>query len=393
VTSPNHHVSQTIANVELSAIKEMAMRGAKVTDAASLTWGVPSFRTPQHIRDAAIAALEGDEDVGKYALPNGLPELRELVVRVHRDKTGVDADAERNVLITAGNMQGMNSTLRALLEPGDEVIVTDPGFASHIQQIRMCGGVPVPWPLDEDHGWRLQTDLVEDLVTPRTRAVVLVTPSNPTGAIFSKADLQRLGGIVQKRQLVLLIDDPYSEIIYESSGSFFNLAKEVGLADRLVYMFTFSKIHAMSGWRLGYMIVPDWLRQEVLKVHDATLICAPRISQAAGMAALRGSDDHIREFRAVLARRRALICERLNRVDHVFSYIKPEGAYYVFPRILVEHESSRAFAIRLLYDARVTVTPGSAFGPSGEHHVRMAYCVEDDVINKAFDRIERYFAA
>jgi aspartate/methionine/tyrosine aminotransferase len=393
VTSPNHHVSQTIANVELSAIKEMAMRGAKVTDAASLTWGVPSFRTPQHIRDAAIAALEGDEDVGKYALPNGLPELRELVVRVHRDKTGVDADAERNVLITAGIMQGMNSTLRALLEPGDEVIVTDPGFASHIQQIRMCGGVPVPWPLDEDHGWRLQTDLVEDLVTPRTRAVVLVTPSNPTGAIFSKADLQRLGGIVQKRQLVLLIDDPYSEIIYESSGSFFNLAKEVGLADRLVYMFTFSKIHAMSGWRLGYMIVPDWLRQEVLKVHDATLICAPRISQAAGMAALRGSDDHIREFRAVLARRRALICERLNRVDHVFSYIKPEGAYYVFPRILVEHESSRAFAIRLLYDARVTVTPGSAFGPSGEHHVRMAYCVEDDVINKAFDRIERYFAA
>jgi aspartate/methionine/tyrosine aminotransferase len=393
VTSPNHHVSQTIANVELSAIKEMAMRGAKVTDAASLTWGVPSFRTPQHIRDAAIAALEGDEDVGKYALPNGLPELRELVVRVHRDKTGVDADAERNVLITAGNMQGMNSTLRALLEPGDEVIVTDPGFASHIQQIRMCGGVPVPWPLDEDHGWRLQTDLVEDLVTPRTRAVVLVTPSNPTGAIFSKADLQRLGGIVQKRQLVLLIDDPYSEIIYESSGSFFNLAKEVGLADRLVYMFTFSKIHAMSGWRLGYMIVPDWLRQEVLKVHDATLICAPRISQAAGMAALRGSDEHIREFRAVLARRRALICERLNRVDHVFSYIKPEGAYYVFPRILVEHESSRAFAIRLLYDARVTVTPGSAFGPSGEHHVRMAYCVEDDVINKAFDRIERYFAA
>ena len=393
MTSPNHHVSQTIANVELSAIKEMAMRGAKVTDAASLTWGVPSFRTPQHIRDAAIAALEGDEDVGKYALPNGLPELRELVVRVHRDKTGVDADAERNVLITAGNMQGMNSTLRALLEPGDEVIVTDPGFASHIQQIRMCGGVPVPWPLDEDHGWRLQTDLVEDLVTPRTRAVVLVTPSNPTGAIFSKADLQRLGEIVHKRQLILLIDDPYSEIIYESSGSFYNLAKEVGLADRLVYMFTFSKIHAMSGWRLGYMIVPDWLRQEVLKVHDATLICAPRISQAAGMAALCGPDDHIREFRAVLARRRALICERLNRVDHVFSYIKPEGAYYVFPRILVEHETSRAFAIRLLYDARVTVTPGSAFGPSGEHHVRMAYCVEDDVINKAFDRIERYFAA
>ena len=274
MTSRTHHVSQAIANVELSAIKAMAMRGAKVADAASLTWGVPSFRTPQHIRAAAIAALEGDEDVGKYALPNGLPELRELVVSVHRDKTGVSADVEHNVFITAGNMQGMNSTLRALLEPGDEVIVTDPGFASHIQQIRMYGGVPVAWPLDEGNGWSLQVDLLEDLVTARTRAVVLVTPSNPTGAIFSKADLLRLGEIAQKKQLVLLIDDPYSEITYESSGSFFNLANEVGLADRLVYMFTFSKIHAMSGWRLGYMIVPDWLRQEVLKVHDATLICA-----------------------------------------------------------------------------------------------------------------------
>jgi aminotransferase len=140
------------------------------------------------------------------------------------------------------------------------------------------------------------------------------------------------------------------------------------------------------------MIAPDWLRREVLKVHDATLICAPRISQVAGMAALRGTDDHVREFRAILARRRELICERLDRVDHVFRYVKPKGAYYVFPRIMSDHESSREFAIGLLNDARVTVTPGSAFGPNGEHHVRMAFCVDDDVINKAFDRIEQHFA-
>jgi len=192
--------------------------------------------------------------------------------------------------------------------------------------------------------------------------------------------------------LVVLIDDPYSEITYEHSDSVFNLASEAGLAEHLVYMFTFSKIHAMSGWRLGYMIVPDWLRKEVLKVHDATMICAPRISQVAGIAALRGNDNHVQEFRSILARRRELICERLDRVDHVFRYVKPAGAYYVFPRIMVDHENSREFAISLLNDARVAVTPGSAFGPSGEHHVRMAFCVDDDVINKAFDRIERYFA-
>jgi aspartate/methionine/tyrosine aminotransferase len=392
MTSPANRISRTVAHVELSAIKEMAMRSAQIADAASLTWGVPSFRTPEHIRAAAIAALNTDGDVGKYALPNGLPELRELVVSVHRDKTGVSADADHNVFITAGNMQGMNSTLRALVEPGDEVVVTDPGFASHIQQIRMYGGVPVFWPLDEAKGWSLRVDLLPDLLTPRTKAVVLVTPANPTGTIFSKTDLLRLGEIAKQNQLILLIDDPYSEIIYEHSNPFFNLASEAGLAEHLVYMFTFSKIHAMSGWRLGYMIVPDWLRQEVLKVHDATMICAPRISQAAGIAALRGGDEHVQEFRSILARRRELICERLDRVDHVFRYVKPEGAYYVFPRVMADHENSRDFAISLLNDARVAVTPGNAFGPNGEHHVRMAFCVDDDVINKAFDRIERHFA-
>jgi len=390
--SPAQRISRSVARVELSAIKEMAMRSARIADAASLTWGVPSFRTPEHIRAAVIAALDTDGDVGKYALPNGLPDLRERVVGVHRDKTGVSANADRNVFITAGNMQGMNSTLRALVEPGDEVVVTDPGFASHIQQIQLYGGVPVFWPLDEGQGWRLQIDLLPDLITPRTKAIVLVTPANPTGTIFSKIDLLRLGEIARQNQLVVLIDDPYSEITYEHSDSVFNLASEAGLAEHLVYMFTFSKIHAMSGWRLGYMIVPDWLRKEVLKVHDATMICAPRISQVAGIAALRGNDDHVQEFRSILARRRELICERLDRVDHVFRYVKPAGAYYVFPRIMVDHENSREFAISLLNDARVAVTPGSAFGPSGEHHVRMAFCVDDDVINKAFDRIERYFA-
>ena len=147
----------------------------------------------------------------------------------------------------------------------------------------------------------------------------------------------------------------------------------------------------MSGWRLGYTVLPEGLKAELLKVHDATMICAPRISQVAGLAALTGVQEHLRDFEAALDRRRDLICRRLDAVPHVFSYVPPEGAYYVFPRILADHRDSREFAVRLLERAGVAVTPGSAFGPAGEHHVRMAFCVAEDVIDRAFDRVEKYF--
>lgn len=386
-------VCAAVAGARLSAIKEMALRSAQVPDAASLTWGLPSFATPEHIREAVSRALAGDPDAGKYTLPNGLPELRQAVVERHAQATGVRVDPDRNVLVTAGNMQGMNALFHTLLDPGDEVILTDPGFASHIQQIRLAGGVPVHWPLEEAAGWRLDPDRLAELVTPRTKALVLVIPANPTGTVFPKADLQRVAGFVREHGLLLLLDDPYSDLIYDADPAFFNLAAEPGLAEQLAYLFTFSKSHAMSGWRLGYMIVPDWLRQQVLKVHDATLICAPRVSQIAGIAALAGGRAHVDDFRRILAARRELICQRLDRVPHVFEYVRPQGAYYVFPKIVTQHGDSVSFALRLLEETRVTVTPGSAFGPAGEHHVRLAYCVDDDVINLAFDRIEARYPA
>jgi aspartate/methionine/tyrosine aminotransferase len=165
------------------------------------------------------------------------------------------------------------------------------------------------------------------------------------------------------------------------------------LAGHLVYLFTFSKAYAMSGWRLAYAVMPGWLKHEVLKVHDATIICTPRISQVAGIAALSTEPHHIAAFEATLSNRRKLICDRLDAVRHVFSYARPEGAYYVFPRILVEHRDSYDFAVKLLDEAKVTVTPGSAFGSAGEHHVRMAYCVDEAAIETAFDRIEKRYPA
>jgi aspartate/methionine/tyrosine aminotransferase len=384
-------ISRNVARIELSAIKDMAMRSAAVPGVASLAWGLPSFRTPEPIRRAVERALEGDPDIGKYALPDGLPELRVLAAQVHARATGIVVDPDDNVMITAGNMQGLNALFHVIIDPGGEIVVTDPGFASHFQQIRMCGGEPVFWRLDEAAGWRLDPEALAGLITSRTKAIVLVSPSNPTGTIFSEADLCRVGEIALERGLYILIDDPYCHFTYENADRYFNLSAVPALAERLVYLFTFSKTHAMSGWRLGYMIVPGHLKAEVLKVHDATLICTPRISQVAGIAALSGKGAYLAKFEAILGRRRELICARLDRVPHVFQYVKPAGAYYVFPRIVEAHEDSREFAIRLLEQVKVTVTPGRAFGPSGEHHVRMAFCIEDETIETAFERIERHF--
>jgi aspartate/methionine/tyrosine aminotransferase len=388
-----HRISRTVADMQLSAIKEMAILAAQKPDAVSLAWGLPSFRTPEHIRDAVTAALADDPDIGKYALPNGLPELRQAVARHHHEQTGARVGADRQVFITAGNMQGMHSVLRAMIDPGDEIIVTDPGFTSHLTQICLHGGQPVYWPLDEARGWQPNLDALPDLLSPRTRAIIIVNPANPTGTLFSEHDLKALGNFAREHNLLICVDDPYSYFVYEQNVQCFNLASCAEFKDNLAYLFTFSKIHAMSGWRLAYMVVPEWLRGEILKVHDANMICTPRISQVAGMAALTGDDSHITQFRNIQASRRQLICERLDRVPHIFEYVRPDGAYYVFPRIVTPHEDSWEFARRLLDTANVSTTPGIAFGPQGEHHVRLAYCVDEDTINTAFDRIEAAFPA
>ena len=384
-------ISPTVANVGLSPIKEMAMRSAAVEGAVSLAWGLPSFRTPTHIRTAVADALDNDPEIGKYALPDGLPAFRAAIVRHHLKQTGIAVDAARNVLVTAGNMEGLSVLFRVLIDAGDEIVLTDPGFASHYQQITLRGGRPVPWALDQNNSWDLDVDALPDLITDRTKAIVLVNPSNPTGAIFDRESLLAVGEIARARNLLILIDDPYSSFTYDKAEQYFHLSSETSLRDHVAYLFSFSKAYAMSGWRLGYMIIPEFLKADALKVHDATVICAPRISQLAGIAALEANPTHLAAFTRILGRRRTLICERLDRLSHVFQYIRPEGAYYVFPRILAEHNNSVEFAHQLLDEAKVAVTPGSAFGPSGEHHVRMAYCVDEDAINVAFDRIEERY--
>lgn len=375
----------------MSAIKEMSILSAGIPDAASLAWGLPSFQTPAPIRAAVSHALEADPKIGMYALPGGLPELLAAVAAEHERRTGMRVDPNRRVVISAGNMEGLQILMQAIIDPGDEVIVTDPGFVSHISQIKFSGGVPVFWKMDEAGGWDLDIDALPRLIGPRTKAIVLVTPSNPTGAILSETSLRAAADIARERGILVILDDPYSPFVFDEPQRFFNLATMPELSENLAYLFTFSKAYAMSGWRAAYMVLPEAIRAEVVKIHDLTMICTPRTSQVAALAALTTEPLHLAQFRSVLARRRDLICERLDRVAHVFDYVRPKGAYYVFPRIVAAFENDVQFAHDLLNHAHVTVTPGSAFGPSGSAHVRMAYCVEDDVINLAFDRIEAHF--
>ena len=383
-------VANDVADIGMSAIKDMAMRAAQVPNALSLTWGLPSFQTPLPIREAIDTALESDPDIGKYTLPNGLAELRALAARDFSNRSGAKVDPDSQVVITAGNMEGVNTLLRTILEPGDEVIVTDPCFASHILQIGLCGGRCVYLPLDEKSGWQLDPDLLDGLVTPRTKAILLVTPHNPTGVVFSRDSLESVGRIAQRKGLLVIIDDPYSPFVYGADPGHGDPVTIESFEGHLAYLFTFSKAYAMSGWRVGYMILPPGLAHHLLKVHDATLICAPRISQVAAMAALESPSLPPSEFRAVLDARRKLIMERIRRVPDLFACIPPQGAYYVFPKITGPLNDSRRFSIELLKEAGVAVTPGVAFGPSGEGHVRMAYCVDEQTINGAFDRIDDF---
>jgi aspartate/methionine/tyrosine aminotransferase len=384
-------VSSYVLESEVSAIKEMSMLSAGIEGAVSLAWGLPSFQTPQYIRDGIKHLLDTDIDAGKYTLPDGLPELRRLAVTEHKRKTGIEVDADDNVMISAGNMQALNTLFHTMLDPGDEIILTDPCFASHIQQIKLFNGKPIYWPLDESNNWALDIERLPELITEKTQAIVLVSPSNPTGKIFTQEELLRVGAIARQHDILIIIDDPYSDFVYENREKYFNPASVEELKGHIVYLYSFSKAYAMSGWRLSYMVMPAELKYQATKVHDATMICAPRISQLAGIIALSQPSDHKQRFESILEKRRQLICQRLDSLPHVFSYQKPEGAYYAFPRIISEHSSSREFAIDLLKKTRVTITPGSAFGPSGEHHVRMAYCVDEDTINLAFDRLEDHF--
>ena len=305
---------------------------------------------------------------------------------------GVAVDAEREVFISCGSMEALAGAICTVIDRGDEVLIPSPNYASHIEQILFAEGVPVFVPTIEKEGWKLDVERFRQAVTPRTKAVLICNPMNPTGSVFSPEDIRAIADLAIEKDLFVIADEADDFLVY-SPHSHTSFAAMPDLKDRLIAAFSFSKMYCMTGWRVGYLYAPSRITDQVLKVHDAFAICAPTVSQYAALAALRATngadgegDRFIARLVAALDERRKTACARLDRLSALFSYETPQGAYYIFPRIVPQGVKSIDLALRLLYEAKVITIPGSGFGPTGEGHIRLSFGATESEIDQAFDR-------
>ncbi len=383
-------VSNRVAAISKSAIHEMTRLSKQVEDVAFLSWARPTADTPVHIREAAMAAIESGQ-VGGYSESGGLVKLREAIVRKLKRDNNVEADVSE-IMVTVGAIEGLAAAVMATIDPGDEVLLFTPTYSTHIQQVTIASGKPVLVPTIEERGFALDFDAIKRAITPKTRAMICCTPNNPTGTIMSEDDLRQLATLALEYDLAVVTDEAYEYFTFDGHQHF-SIASIPEVKKRVIACYTFTKTYAMTGWRVGYMHADEARIPQLAKAHIPFAICAPVVSQYAALAALEGPQDCIAEFRDHYQAARDLMCERLDDLDTVFSYVKPQGSYLMFPRILLEGGTdSMAFCRDLLKRGRVSTTPGIAFGPTGESHLRLSFCVMRDEINKAFDRIKALYS-
>lgn len=382
-------ISKNVSKMTVSAIKEMAMLGMKYPDSISLSWGLPSFGIPEHIKKAVINALKNDDRAGKYAPSKGIPELCEAIAKRVKVDRNWEIDPNKNVIVTAGAMEALTLCWHTLIDQGDEVIITDPGFSSHFEQLTLVGGKAVHWMLDESKGWELDIDKLESLITKKTKAIIICSPNNPTGKVFSEEQIVKMCEIAIKKDIFIITDEPYDFLVYDNKN-FFSPAHVEKARKKIILIRSLSKEYAMSGFRLGYVVADENLIMEMLKVHDSIVICPATLSQFAAVEALNGPQDCVHEFQEELSERRKIFCELISKENDLFDFIKPEGAYYVFPKIKYPGIDAYKFAIDLLEKVKVVVVPGDAFGINGKEHVRMTFCVSREAIIEGFKRIHEY---
>ena len=385
----NRRASKRVMAIGKSAIHEMTRLSKEVEDVAFLSWAKPTSDTPDHIKQAAVSAIK-DGLVGGYSENSGLLALRqEIVAKLKRDNN-VDANVSQ-ILLTVGAIEGLAAAVMAVVDPGDEVILPTPTYSTHIRQVVIASGKPVLVPTVEEDGFVLDVEAIKKAITPRTKAIMYCSPSNPTGTVFSEQQLRELAEVALENDLTVITDEAYEYFTYDGHDHF-SIASIPELRKQVVSCFTFTKTYAMTGWRIGYLHADEELIPQIAKAHIPFAICAPVVSQYAALAALRGPQDCVTDFREHYRSARNLMCERLDQLPGVFQYTKPSGSYLMFPRILLdEGKDSASFCKKLLREARVSTTPGAAFGPTGESHLRLSFCVPDEEIDKAFDRMEQYF--
>ena len=382
-------VSKRVSSIGKSAIHEMTRLSREVEDVAFLSWAKPTSGTPEHINAGAIEAIRGGL-CGGYSGNAGLPELRQEICRKLKRDNGIDADPSE-ILVTVGAIEGLSAAVMALIDPGDEVILPSPTYSTHVRQVVIASGKPVFAPTIEEDGFTLDIDAIRAAITPKTRAILYCSPSNPSGTAFSEEQLRELAGVALEHNLAVITDEAYEYFTFDGHEHF-SIGSIPEMRGRVISCYTFTKTYAMTGWRIGYLHADEELIPQITKAHIPLAICAPVVSQYAALAALKGPQECVAEFREHYRSMRDLMCERLDRLPGVFQYAKPSGSYLMFPRILLdEGRDSAAFCKKLLREARVSTTPGSAFGPTGEGHLRLSFCVTEEEIDKAFDRMEQYF--
>jgi aspartate aminotransferase len=362
-----------------SLVAEMKRKGE---DVVSFSIGEPDFPTPPHIVDAAKKAL--DEGWTKYAPPLGIPELRDAIAEKMTRDNGVPV--ERDGVLVAPTKHALYVAIMGLVDPGEEVLFPDPGWVSYAPMVHLAGGRPIPVRADEATRFELTPEALAEAITPRTKALVINSPSNPAGAVFSRATMKGLCDLVVDHDLFLVSDEIYEKILYE--GVHVSPASFDGMFERTITVHGFSKTYSMTGWRLGWLCGDKALVKQLVKVQEHTITCAPAFVQWAGLAALRGPPSvvakMVQEFRA----RRDLMAEELETVPGVH-VTRPQGAFYFFPRFEA-NVPSEALAERLLTEARVAATPGSAFGDAGEGHLRLSYACSRDDIRKGMARLRSF---
>ena len=383
------YLNRRIASVPPSGIRRFFDLASSRKDAISLGVGEPDFKTPYLIRDAAINSLVDGET--QYTANRGLPELREEIALYLMGRYGLSYDWNSQILVTIGASEAIDIALRALVEEGDEVLVPDPSYVSYAPGVIFAGGTPVPVTTFQKDDFRLTAESLEKAITPKSKLLILSYPNNPTGAIMEKEDLEQIARVVEKHDLLVISDEIYSELIYDGH-THVSFASLVGMYPRTITINGFSKAFAMTGWRVGYACAAEEIIAVMNKIHQYAIMCAPRQGQVAAVAALRTGREN--GYESILAmrdsydRRRRLMVSAFREMG--LDCFEPYGAFYVFPSVSRTGLSSEEFCSALLQEKDVAAVPGTAFGPSGEGHIRCCYATAIDKINIALERMSDF---
>lgn len=376
-------------NLQLSVIKQIELEASKYPDTISLAQGIPSFDTPECIKRRVERALRRGV-VAKYSLAPGLPELRELI-EINLAHENMYYDWQKEIVVTAGSIEAITATILAITMSGDEIIIPEPTYTSYREVITLAGCKPVFVSLNEDEGWAFELEKFKEAITDKTKAIFYCNPNNPTGTVYTKEQLLGLAKLAKEHNLFLISDEVYKEFLYEKDKKIFSLAEIPEYRKTLIRIDSFSKTYSMTGWRIGYVHSDEENMKEILKVHDSLVTCAPVVSQYAAMGALEMGESDVKDFNRQYRERREYICHRLDKLKHIFSYVKPGSSYFVFPRILYHNNDSWKFCMELLENMHVALVPGVAFGPMGKNHVRISFGRTMEDIKTAFDRMDVYF--